>query len=170
MLALTLVLAAATPQIHCTGHEANLATFLEMTKVLFNDRDADRAGEFYAPMIINHNSDDGGFGTTTVPVERAAQMWRTYQALEPDRQVINNVIICNGDFITAQTTVTGTRAGETLPGKPAGSRRYRTSAMDMYRFENGKVVERWGNYDMVTRVRQLGLDLDLSPLTLPAQD
>jgi DMSO/TMAO reductase YedYZ molybdopterin-dependent catalytic subunit len=98
MLALTLVLAAATPQIHCTGHEANLATFLEMTKVLFNERQADRAGEFYAPEIINHNSDDGGFGTTTVPVER------------------------------------------------------------------------WGNYDMVTRVRQLGLDLDLSPLTLPARD
>ena len=170
MLAIALTLAAITPQIHCKGHETNLATFLEMTKVLFNDRDASRAGEFYAAEIINHNSDDGGNGTSKVPVERPAAMWRMYEALEPDRQVINNVIICNGDLITAQTTVMGSRAGETLPGSPEGSRRYRTSAIDIYRFKNGKVVERWGNYDMVTRVRQLGLDLDLSPITLPPED
>ena len=173
MLAITLALATLAqpaPLIRCEGHDTNLATFLEMTKILFNQRQADRAGEFYAPEIINHNSDAGDAGTMKVPVERAAAMWRMYQQLEPDRQVINNVIICNGDLITAQTTVRGSRAGDTLPGKPAGRRHYNTTAIDIYRIKDGKVVERWGNYDMVTRVRQLGMDLDLSPITLPAED
>ena len=36
-------------------------------------------------------------------------------------------------------------------------RAYKTSAIDIYRFKDNKVVERWGNNDGVTLLRQLGL-------------
>jgi len=34
--------------------------------------------------------------------------------------------------------------------------------MDMFRFKDGKVVERWGESDTAILIRQLGLELDLS--------
>ncbi|MBT4740480.1 MAG: hypothetical protein HOO09_08865, partial [Rhodospirillaceae bacterium] len=31
----------------CDGHEDNLNTYLEMTRILFNERQSERAGEYY---------------------------------------------------------------------------------------------------------------------------
>ena len=44
------------------------------------------------------------------------------------------------------------------------SKSYAISGIDIYRFENGKVVERWGNADLVSMYRQIGYTL-----TPPAQ-
>lgn len=149
-------------EIQCDGHSENLATYLEMSQVLFNDRDVERVGEFYAEDFISHNVDEGGIGTRKVKLVDMQNMWRHFERIEPDREVINNVIICNGDLVVAQVTTQGTHVGEGLLGNPEGGRRYRTSAMDIYRFKDGKVVERWGNNDLVAKARQLGMKLDLS--------
>jgi len=157
------------PETHCTGQEANLATYLEMTDVLFNKRLPNRAADFYAAEFITHNVDEGGLGTKTVQPKFMDAMWANLEKIEPDRKLVNNVIICKDDLVISQVTTSGSRAGETLIGKPEGRRRYKTSAMDIYRFKDGKVVERWGNNDMVAKSRQLGMELDLSPMPLPPE-
>ncbi len=167
MLAGTVAETAA--ETHCSGQEANLATYLEMTEVLFNKRTPNRAADYYAPEFITHNVDEGGLGTKTVQPKFMDAMWANLQKIEPDRKLVNNVIVCKDDLVIAQVTTSGSRAGETLIDKPEGRRRYKTSAMDIYRFKDGKVVERWGNNDMVAKSRQLGMALDLSPTPLPPE-
>ena len=62
-------------------------------------------------------------------------------------------------------TVSGTQTGEMM-GAPATGRKFQFTAMDIFRFEDGKVVERWGNADHLVLIRQLGLDVDLTPTPL----
>jgi predicted ester cyclase len=157
-------------EISCGGHSENLATYLEMSQVLFNDRQAERVGEFYAEDFVSHNVDEGGTGARIVKLVDMQNMWRSIEQIEPDREVINNVIICNGDLVVAQVTTQGTHVGEGLVGNPEGGRRYKTSAMDIYRFKDGKVIERWGNNDLVAKARQLGQTLDLSFKPLKSED
>ena len=42
------------------------------------------------------------------------------------------------------------------------SRAFKFTAMDIFRFKDGMVVERWGNSDSLILIRQLGLEVDLS--------
>jgi len=44
-------------------------------------------------------------------------------------------------------------------GNPPTGKSYSISATDIYRFENGKVVERWGNSDLVSMYKQIGYKL-----------
>jgi predicted ester cyclase len=50
-----------------------------------------------------------------------------------------------------------------LGSQPATGRMARTTAIDNFRFEDGKVAERWGNSDGVGLLQQLGLQLPPSP-------
>jgi predicted SnoaL-like aldol condensation-catalyzing enzyme len=158
------------PEIHCKGSEANLATYLEMSRVLFNERQSERASEFYADEFISHNSDQGGSGASTVKPAFMAEMWSSSKINDPERQVIDNLIICKDDLVMAQVTTKGSFAGSRLADKPEGRRRYSTSAIDVYRFKDGKVVERWGNNDYLNIIRQTGVVVDLSLKPLPPED
>ncbi len=166
--ALLISTSGAATEILCDGHEENLNTYLDMTRILFNERDHTRAAEFYADEFISHNTDEGGLGTNTRDPEHMQRIWINSKRNSPDRVLTNDLIVCNGDVVMARVTMTGTRVTGPMEGNPPNGRRYETSAIDIYRFKDGKVVERWGNNDSIAMIRQLGLQVDLS-LT-PLQD
>jgi predicted ester cyclase len=145
-------------EIYCDDNPENLETYLNMHEVLFMQRDESRVAEFYAPEVISHNQDAGGGDLVPVRHEELQAMWVNSRKTSPDRVLINNLILCMGDFVVARVTFQGTRLGP-LPGLEPGEegRPYKASGIDIYRFEDGKVVERWGNNDGVTLMRQLGL-------------
>ena len=153
---------AAATEILCDGHEENLQTYLDMTRILFNERDHTRAAEFYADEFISHNTDEGGLGTSIRNPEHMQRIWINSKRNSPDRVLINDLIVCNGDVVVARVTLKGTRLTGPMEGNPSNGRRYETSAIDIYRFKDGKVVERWGNNDSIAMIRQLGLQVDLS--------
>jgi predicted ester cyclase len=67
----------------------------------------------------------------------------------------DDLILCADDYVIVRTTLksldtTGV-AGNAPTGKP-----FAVTATDIYRFENGKVVERWGNSDVAGIYMQLG--------------
>jgi steroid delta-isomerase-like uncharacterized protein len=148
--------AAAATEIHCKGNEQNLETYLKMDDVLFHQRDADRVLEFYAPEFISHNSDAGGSGATKRTAESMKPMWINSKKNQPDRKLRNDLILCVADLVVVRVTVTGTPTNE-MYGVPASGKAYSTSAIDIFRFKDGKVVERWGNNDSVGMLSQLGL-------------
>ncbi len=158
---------ALATEIVCDGHEENLQTYLDMTRILFNQRDHERAGEFYSDEFVSHNVDEGGLGTAVRTPEHMQRIWINSKKNSPDRQLINDLIICNGDLVVARVTMKGTRVSGPMEGNPPNGRRYETSATDTYRFKDGKVVERWGNNDSIAMIRQLGLQVDLSMTPLP---
>lgn len=159
---------AATEMV-CDGHEDNLNTYLEMTRILFNERQSERAAEYYADEFVSHNVDGGGLGTAVRDPSHMSRIWEHSKVASPDRQLINDLIICSGDLVVARVTMKGTRVTGEMEGNPPNGRRYETSATDTYRFKDGKVIERWGNNDSIAMIRQLGLKVDLSMTPLPTE-
>ena len=159
--------AARAPEIHCRGNERNLQTYLEMTRVLFNGLQGERAADFYASEFISHNDDQGGDRPQTYHPEVLGKMWAYLSKVEKNRYLINNLIICRDDLVMAQVTLGGTYVGPGMQGNPPEGRRYEQSGIDIYRFnKDRKVIERWGNSEGIAKIRQLGLtpDLSLKPL------
>ncbi len=150
--------AFAEPQIHCTGNEANRDTYLKMHQALFMERDTSRVRDFYANEIISHNNDGGGSGVFTVIPDQMAAFWEESKKNDPSRVLDDELILCIDDFVVVRTTVTGINEGPIL-GYPATGKPYAATAIDIYRFQNGKVVERWGNADVISRYRQLGFKM-----------
>ena len=161
---------AQATDVVCPGDQSNLNTYLEMTQILFNDRQSERASEYYADEFISHNVDAGGLGTAVRTPDHMSRIWEHSKEASPDRQLINNLIICQEDLVVARVTMKGTRVTGEMEGNPPNGRRYESSAIDIYRFKDGKVVERWGNNDSIAMIRQLGLKVDLSMTPLDSAD
>ena len=155
-----IVCAVAAPAVaietQCKGNEKNLETYLKMYDVLFMKRDESRVLEFYAPEFVSHNSDAGGGGAETRTAESMKPMWIDSKKNQPDRVMINELILCAGNLVVARVTMKGTQTGP-LFGMTATGKTYSTTATDIYRFKDGKVVERWGNSDGIGMLSQLGL-------------
>jgi predicted ester cyclase len=155
--------AAAETVAVCPGQEARLARFLEMHTVLFEQRDGSRVAEFYNDPVVNHNLDSGGAATSKVPLANMTAMWAESKKSTPDRTLTNDLILCQGDYVVARTTMRGTPQGRFF-GQETGGRSFTVTSIDIYRFdENGKVAERWGNTDSVALMRQLGINLIAPP-------
>lgn len=154
------------PVISCEGNEKNLQTYLQIHKVLFMERDSTRVGEFYAPEVISHNLDSGGGSARPVKNEEMAKMWAASKKYDPKRVLADDLILCSGPYVVVRTTMHGTDNFGYDGNKPTG-KSYAITATDIYRFENGKVVERWGNADLVSMFRQIGYKLT-PPAAAPA--
>ncbi len=148
--------AALALETHCKGNEKNLETYLKMDEVLFEQRDAERVLEFYAPEFISHNTDAGGAGQQKRTAESMKAMWVSSKKNQPNRKLHNDLIICADDLVMVRVTVTGTQTGPMM-GLPATGKKYSSTAIDVFRFKDGKVVERWGNNDSISTLSQLGL-------------
>ena len=148
-------IAAKSPTIACNGSDQNLKTYLQIHKVLFTERDVTRVAEFYAPEVISHNVDQGGDGTRKVTTLQMAAMWVASKKNNPERVLADDLIICSGDYVIVRTMVhNADTTGQ--DGNPPTGRPYVISAIDIFRFQDGKIVERWGNSDLVSMYRQIG--------------
>lgn len=61
------------------------------------------------------------------------------------------------DNVAISYTVTGTHNGDFL-GIPATGRPIKARGVQVARFENGKIVERWGSSDQLGILQQIGVD------------
>lgn len=149
---------AHPPTVVCAPDSPNLKTYLQMHKVLFMDRDGTRVEEFYAPEVISHNLDSGGSGARRVKSAALAAMWTASRQNDPGRVLADELILCAGDYVVVRTTMHG-KDTTGVDGWPATGKPYAVTATDIYRFENGRVVERWGNADLISLFRQVGYTL-----------
>jgi len=105
--------------------------------------------------VISHNSDAGGSTTARVKSASLAAMWSNSKKNNPERVLEDDLILCAENYVIVRTILksldtTGV-AGNAPTNKP-----FAASAIDIYRFENGRVVERWGNSDLAGIYQQLG--------------
>ena len=157
-LVFALVSAAhAQVKIYCDGETENLNTYLEIHKVLFSDRDVTRVEEFYADQVISHNNDAGGPGTI-VRSEDMRKMWESSLKNNPERILEDELILCVDDYVVVRTLIKS-NFNSPLAGYPPTGEPYEITAIDIYKFDNGKVVERWGNADLAFMFRQLGFKM-----------
>ena len=93
------------------------------------------------------------------PVE-ATDMMRRLRAASPDLQFEIVDIFSTDDLVALHYVMTGTHQGHFCGIKPTGSR-FRIRGINLYRLEEGKVVETWQLGDVLGFLKQVGaVDLD----------
>jgi steroid delta-isomerase-like uncharacterized protein len=74
----------------------------------------------------------------------------------PDLNIAAEKLVADDDNVALAYTITGTHQGEFLGIAPTG-RKISARGVQIARFENGKLVERWGSSDELGILQQLGV-------------
>jgi predicted ester cyclase len=79
-----------------------------------------------------------------------------FHAAFPDGHLTIDQMIAEGDTIATRLTFHGTQTGEFQGIAPTG-KKVTIPALDMARFESGKLVEHWGGPNQMSLLQQLGV-------------
>lgn len=130
--------------------ETNKAIVRRYYEMVLNEGRADLVEEFLAEDVQLH-------GTNLPPGQEAISQWVIQMAAAfPDRKVIIDELIAEGDKVVARQTFTGTHQGE-LDGIPATGRPVTQAAIAVFRLANGKIAEGWFVADNLGLMQQLGV-------------
>jgi steroid delta-isomerase-like uncharacterized protein len=87
--------------------------------------------------------------------EGQKQIAGVFRAAFPDLTWEIDFLLADGDFVVGRWTAAGTHLGSWAGVEPTG-RSMRFSAINVFRFSNGKVVELWNHRDDLGLMQQLG--------------
>jgi steroid delta-isomerase-like uncharacterized protein len=128
------------------------AMYRRLIEEVSNQGQAEKAREFVGDDFVDHEGDpDAEPGPW-----KFEQFTHLMKAAFPDRRVTIDFMTVEGDLLTARQTITGTHLGP-YAGLPPTGRSFKVTGIDIYRFRDGKVVERWGNANTLKLMQQLGL-------------
>lgn len=74
----------------------------------------------------------------------------------PDMKVDVETMVANEDKVSFAYTLTGTHKGEFMGVSPTG-KKINARGMQISRFKDGKMVERWGSSDELGILKQIGI-------------
>lgn len=105
----------------------------------------------FAVDAVDHDPADGqGPGR-----EGFRTFFRTLTTAFPDAHLEPAVTVVDEDKIAFAYTLTGTHRGD-FNGVPASGRRIEIRGLQIGRFEDGQIVERWGSSDELGILKQIG--------------
>ena len=115
--------------------------------------DVDTVRSLLAPNFVTHSVPPGTPGTVDGIVQNHQMSMQSF----PDRKVVVEDLIAEGDKVVVRCRTTGTNKGG-LPwaGVPANDKPVDFTWVSTYRIEGGKVAEHWGLNDAGTLMAQLG--------------
>lgn len=76
----------------------------------------------------------------------------------PDLKIQVETLLANEDKVAFAYTITGTHQGTFMTVEPTG-KTIKARGMQISKFENGKMTERWGSSDELGILKQLGVQL-----------
>ena len=117
--------------------DQNKAVVRRVYEEFTNQRRLELAAELFSPDFVDHGAPETRRGP-----EGVAETTRLFLAAFPDFQFEIQAIMGEGDLVHVRGTITATHQGP-YAGLPATGKHARWSAMDDFRFENGKIAERW---------------------------
>jgi steroid delta-isomerase-like uncharacterized protein len=89
-------------------------------------------------------------------VESAKRRWTMFRSAFPDTHVTLENIIAEGDKVAVRFTLRGTHGGD-LMGIPPTGKPVAFTGIDINRIADGKIAERWANFDTLGLMQQLGV-------------
>jgi len=131
--------------------EENKAMVRRLVKELVNKGDLSVVGEIFATNFVNHSPATG----TTPDREGIKQYIAMLHAAFPDFHCTIEDLIAEGDKVVVRVINRGTHRAE-LMGIPPTGKQVNMTAISIFRFAGGKVVERWNNTDDLGLLQQLG--------------
>jgi predicted ester cyclase len=92
------------------------------------------------------------------PLDREGQKQRIAGFLKamPDMVFMVDDLFAEGDRVVFRVTIRGAHQGALMGIAPTG-KQLTVTAIDIARLENGKIVDHWGQMDMLGLMRQLDL-------------
>ena len=132
--------------------ETNTTVASRWYEEVFNAGNFALIDELFAPNFVDHDP------SNTLPgLEGVRQLVSMYRrGAFPDLHLTIEDEITGGDRIVTRFTGRGTHKGS-LMGIPPTGKRVTITAIDILRFENGRIVEHWGNQDLLGMIQQLGV-------------
>lgn len=119
----------------------------------FNQNDVQAVDRLFAAGYVDHDPSRAGMPPGPESVKQA---WSMLRAAFPDLQVTVEDVISEGNKVAVRGVAGGTHKGE-LMGIPPTGRRVTVTLIDINRIEKGRLVERWGETDMLGMMQQLGV-------------
>ena len=131
--------------------EENKALVRSIYREMLNEKNLAAMDKYVAADVVDHNPGPGqGPG-----LEGAKQSFNEMFTAFPDLSGTVDLMISEGDLVVTRITMSGTHTGD-FAGMPATGKKFSISGIDTLRITNGKIVERWGNFDDAGMMQQLG--------------
>jgi steroid delta-isomerase-like uncharacterized protein len=119
------------------------------------------ADEIISSEYVRHDPGDPFPARGPEDVKRIVTMLRS---MLPDLRIDVEAIVAEGDMVVSRYTTTATDTRGYM-GRPPTGKTIRTSAIQMFKFRDGKIIESWAARDDLGTLRQLG---HLPPQTVSA--
>jgi steroid delta-isomerase-like uncharacterized protein len=132
--------------------EANEALVRRLFDIVWSTGNVAVVDELLAPSFVDHAAEMGGDDASREGFKSQVRQFRT--AFPDGRSQIEDLIAA-GDRVVARWTDGGTHLGEWQGVAPTG-KRVRFSGIDIYRIQDGRVVEYWCSEDELGLLRQVG--------------
>lgn len=116
----------------------------------YNEQNLAIFDEIFAEDVIDHTPSGEAKGR-----ERSREGLKTLYAAFPDLEITIDELIAEGDTVALRSTHRGTHEGKFMDIEPTG-KQFKIENMVFARFEDGKVVERWIQADILGLMQQLG--------------
>lgn len=120
---------------------------------IWNGAKYDKVEEFVLRDFVIHVS---SFGNKIQGTQGAIQFFTELRHAFPDIHFTIRDQVAEGDKVVTYWTAEGTHKGS-FKGIPATGKKFSINAIDIDRFENGKVAECWSNMDELGLLQQLGV-------------
>jgi steroid delta-isomerase-like uncharacterized protein len=118
-----------------------------------NQNNLDALDEVVAPDITDHDPAPG----QAPGLEGVKQWFSSMHTAFPDFRMNVEDMIAEGDKVVARVRLSGTHQGEFM-GIDATGNRVTIKGIDILRINaDGKIMERWGNFDDLGMMQQLGV-------------
>ena len=114
--------------------------------------DYDRLTEVLADGLVDHDpAPDQSAGPKGI-----GEFWATFKTAFPDVALEPVQVVATEEYVTAVLEITGTHRGEFL-GHEATGKSFTVRGIQVGKFADGKMTDRWGATDQLGILQQLGL-------------
>lgn len=103
--------------------------------------DLERVLSYYSPGYVDHHASEVRSGGPS-DYEGVRIAFSRFAAAFPDTRHTIHDLIADGDRVALRVSAEGTHTG-TIAGMPPTGRTFHNDSIVIYRFEEGKIVERW---------------------------
>lgn len=139
-----------------TPLEQNKGIVQRIFKEFWLDGRTSALDQLLAPDITNHELSKDAVTGRAAYKEWATDFRQVTTTGFPDRELVVDALVAEGDLVAKRWTFRGTHTGEYM-GVPASGKRIVMSGITIYRIVGSQVRETWWSYDALGMMQQLGV-------------
>lgn len=130
-------------------------TLLQALEAVWCQGNVSAIEKFYHPDFVMHYSPMKGGSEAVATFSDLANDLTELKKSFPDFNEVVHDLICDGNKVVARLTLSGTQA-TTYNGFPSLGKKFSINSIDIYKFEEEKIIEQWGVKENTTMHKQLG--------------